>query len=101
MEHKDKVGYKILKDKLPLIRDSALDPETLAVVLKGRGIIGQDAYDYAINPLHEIRERRRKLVDAVMGNGKKGVFQDFTECLLSMQGVEWIGEELKGRYTIQ
>ena len=62
MEHKDKVGYKILKDKLPLIRDSALDPQTLADELNGRGIIGHDTYDYAINPLHEIRERRRKLV---------------------------------------
>lgn len=91
-------AYGVLGGKLDRIKTSNVNPAWLAERLFAAHIIGRDDVQMAKNPDIPKPERRGELVEIVQGNGKRKVFQTFVEILLSEPHLEWLGEELKGKY---
>ena len=94
MDFTDKAAHTALTKILPEFTNSNISPENLADKLQARGIIGKAAYEAALNKLKLDSDRRRGLLNDVMGCGKNGAFQDLVVILLEM--CEWFGKKLIG-----
>ena len=93
-------AYGVLGGKIGRIKSSNVDPVWLAERLQAERIIGQSHVEKAKDDSIPEPERRRKLVELVQGNGRRGVFQTFVNILLSEPYLDWLGEELKGNSCI-
>ena len=97
MERTDKAAHSALKKILPDFTDSNISPERLADRLQARDFIGKGAYEAALNKLNLESNRRRELLNEVMGCGKGGAFEGLVHILLEM--ADWLGENLIGTFT--
>ena len=97
MEYTDKAAYNALTNTLSVFTSSNISPATLGERLFVRNIIGKDAYESA-RQQREASQRRRELLDNVMGCGKTRAFQDLVDILVEMEAFEWLGEKLTGMY---
>ena len=93
-------AYGVLGGKVGRIKASNVDPVWLAQQLLAAKIIGEEDVERAKNADISKPERRGELVEIIQGNGRRGVFQIFVNILLSKPHLEWLGEELKGRYCL-
>ena len=98
MQYTDKAAYNALTNMLREFTRSNIRPETLAEMLFARNIIGEDAYESALQQ-HEATQRRRELLNNVMGCGRKRVFHDLVGIILEIPTFEWLGEMLIGTYV--
>ena len=98
MQYTDKAAYNALINMLREFTTSNISPETLADMLLARKIIGEDAYRSALLK-HDVTERRRALLNDVMGCGRKRVFHDLVGIILDIPTFEWLGEMLIGTYV--
>ena len=96
MDFTDKAAHTALTKILPEFTNSNISPENLADNLQARGIIGKAACEAARNKLKLASDRRRDLLNDVMGCGKNGAFQDLVDILLEMCESEWFGKKLIG-----
>ena len=97
MEYTDKAAHTALTKMLPEFVSSNISPENLADKLQARSIIGKAAYEAARNKLNPDSNRRRDLLNNVIGCGEIGAFQDLVHILLEM--CEWLGKKLIGTFT--
>ena len=88
--------HDVLGEKIERIKSSNVSPAWLAERLHAANIVGKDDVRYAKKDDVPKHERRGELVELVLGNGRRGVFQTFVEIFLSEPHLEWLGEELKG-----
>ena len=90
----DKAAHTTLTKILPEFTNSNISPENLADKLQARGIIGKATCEAARNKLNLASDRRRDLLNDVMGCGMNGAFQNLVDILLEM--CEWFGKKLIG-----
>ena len=91
-------AHGVLGGKIGRIKSSSVDPVWLAEKLLAAKIIGENDLEGARNVETPKPERRGELIETVQGNGRRGVFQKFVNILLSEPHLEWLGEELRGKY---
>ena len=94
----ERPAYGVLGGKIGRIKSSSVDPVWLAEELFAAKIIGKKDLERAKNDETPKPDRRGELVEAVQGNGRRSVFQTFVNILLSEPHLEWLGEELRGKY---
>ena len=98
MKYTDNAAYNALINTCREFITSNIPPETLADMLLARKIIGEDAYESALQQ-HKATQRRRELLNNVMGCGRKRVFHDLVGIILEIPTFEWLGEMLIGTYV--
>ena len=94
----ERPAYGVLGGKIGRIKSSSVDPVWLAEELLAAKIIGKKDLERAKNDGTPKPERRGELVETVQGNGRRGVFQTLVNILLSEPHLDWLGEELRGKY---
>ena len=94
----EKRAHGVLGGKIGRIKSSNVDPVWLAEKLLAAKIIGVNDLEGAKTVETPKPERLGELVKTVQGNGRRGVFQTSVKILLSEPHLEWLGEELRGKY---
>ena len=90
-------AHGVLGGKIGKIKSSNVNPGWLAEQLLAVDIVGPEDVEEAKNISVPKPDRRRDLVETVMGNGGEGVFQKFVDILLNKPNLKWLGKELKGQ----
>ena len=91
-------AHGVLGGKIGRFKSSNVDPVWLAEKLLAAKIIGENELEGAKNVETQKPERLGELAKTVQGNGRRGVFQTFVNILLSQPHLEWLGDELRGKY---
>ena len=95
----EKTACDVLKSKLAKITVTNMKPGWLAGELLSAQIIGPgDAKKAGLDGKID-DDKREALVYAVMGCGKPGAFEAFVDLFLKQVHLEWLGNELKGKFS--
>ena len=95
----DPPAYGVLRGKFGKIKSSNVNPAWLGERLYAANIIGQEEKERARSVDIAKSERLGELVDSVLGNGGRGVFETFVNILFSQPHLRWLADQLKGRYS--
>ena len=94
MESADPQGYATLKLHFALVCNSNLDPSSLARDLFAKGLITSHVKQEANSTQLDKNQKLDKILEGVMANGERGVFQTFIDIIRREH--QWLVDKLEG-----